>query len=409
MQNDAQSIAPPADVDSTIDAISDEIWDVVVVGAGPAGAVSAALAAERGLKVLLLEKSHWPRAKTCGGCLNHQAIALLRQMGLGQVLKQGMQVDRCVLHMRRQTATLPLPLGIAISRLALDSALVQAARSRGVVFAAGISAVLLPDIPYEQFRSIALHSDRGDRTVRARVMLACDGINGTSLNQERWARWDIARDAYIGVAATLPSDGLGLSPHAIHMHVGAGGYVGGVRYPDGSTHLGAAVSPALCRQAGGPQSVVADILHECNASPDLKVDKLKAIKWFGSAGLTRKRQSQGGHRVLAVGDACGYIEPFTGEGIAWALQSALEVIRLLPPPAGQWPANLPAQWQRVHQRTIAPQQRKCRMVRSLLRQPILSAHCMRLLGRFPSLAYWAGGSNRRMSAIRIPPAAGAFA
>ncbi|HSG47467.1 MAG TPA: FAD-dependent monooxygenase, partial [Longimicrobiales bacterium] len=67
----------------------DGAWDAVVVGAGPAGALTAALAARRGLATLLVERSAFPRWKVCGACLNPAGVAVLRWAGLDGILEGG--------------------------------------------------------------------------------------------------------------------------------------------------------------------------------------------------------------------------------------------------------------------------------------------------------------------------------
>ncbi len=95
-----------------------ERWDAVIVGAGPAGAVAAALLAHRGWQVLLLERSRWPRDKVCGGCLNAAALALLRDAGFATALRMAKpnRLHRLSLNIRRQKLSLALPEGLAIPR-----------------------------------------------------------------------------------------------------------------------------------------------------------------------------------------------------------------------------------------------------------------------------------------------------
>src|SRR5438094_692900 len=58
-------------------------WDVIAVGAGPAGALAARELARRGAAVLLVDRAAFPRRKVCGGCVNPWALATLAQVGLG--------------------------------------------------------------------------------------------------------------------------------------------------------------------------------------------------------------------------------------------------------------------------------------------------------------------------------------
>jgi flavin-dependent dehydrogenase len=58
-------------------------WEVVVIGAGPAGSIAARECAKQGLRTLLVDKAAFPRPKVCGCCLNANAMATLERLGLG--------------------------------------------------------------------------------------------------------------------------------------------------------------------------------------------------------------------------------------------------------------------------------------------------------------------------------------
>ncbi len=166
------------------------------------------------------------------------------------------------------------------------------------------------------------------------------------------------------------------------MNVGTGGYVGLARYGDGRTHLAAAIDPAQCRAAGGPAPLIQKILHECRVPIP---PQLHESKFHGTGLLTRQRAAIGGHRVLAVGDACGYVEPFTGEGIAWAIRGAREVVDLLPKSMNHWPTHLPEASAQRHRATIGTQQRWCRLLRRTLRYPSLASCTIALAAVLPGL------------------------
>ena len=105
------------------------------------------------------------------------------------------------------------------------------------------------------------------------------------------------------------------------MHLGAGGYVGLTRCGEGEVHVAAALSVKATRAAGGPVGKMMEILRETGVD----VSRMKVL---GTPLLSRRREVAG-NRVLAIGDACGYVEPFTGEGIAWALRGAVGAAELL--------------------------------------------------------------------------------
>ncbi|MBV8780300.1 MAG: hypothetical protein JO353_02780 [Phycisphaerae bacterium] len=184
--------------------------------------------------------------------------------------------------------------------------------------------------------------------------MACDGINGTSLSDQSWARWSIAPTSHIGLATTIRTP---LPSGEIHMRVGRHGYVGQVRSADGSVHIAAALDPT----AGSPAKLAAEIC-DCPA--------LATARWQGIGHLTRHRSQLGAERVLTVGDACGYVEPFTGQGIAWAIESAIEATSLLIE-ADTTTGSIRDKWQGRHRRTVARNQLACRAVRYSLRRPRL--------------------------------------
>src|SRR4051812_31019629 len=108
-----------------LDSAAGRVWDVLVVGAGPAGAMAAYQLACNGLTVLIVDKNSPPRSKVCGCCMNGAALAALRVAGLGDLPRSlGAQRLREVhLHVNKHSASLPLPVGVALSREAFDAAL----------------------------------------------------------------------------------------------------------------------------------------------------------------------------------------------------------------------------------------------------------------------------------------------
>ena len=143
-------------------------------------------------------------------------------------------------------------------------------------FLPATSATLLPCTETDDHRVLNLQNPTGSTTIRAKIVLACDGIAGTLLTNEPWAAWKVDPRGWMGVSTTLPNSffpplhvlrgrvGVGVlqrlsndvQPRAIHMHIAPGGYVGLVRLPDSRIHLAAALNPATCKSAGGPPPLV---------------------------------------------------------------------------------------------------------------------------------------------------------
>jgi flavin-dependent dehydrogenase len=270
----------------------------------------------------------------------------------------------------------------------LDARIVAEAVRRGCEFVAGAAATLLPDNGEEPFRLLRVRNGDETATIRAGVVLACDGIGGTLLAREKWAKWRVARNAWIGVAATCSAGPWEVEPGAIHMHVGNSGYVGMVRMGEGQVHLAAALSPTACRNVGGPDEMVIKILQQSRGSIAQNWN-LPRIR--GTAALTRRRHCLGGRRVLAIGDACGYVEPFTGEGMAWAAMGAREVVNMLPAPGEAWPMDLPQRWRRRYHDVIGRKQNWCRTMRPLMRSTAIAPTIISAANAFPGIVNWIAG------------------
>ena len=352
--------------------IGDAMWDAVVVGAGPAGAVSAYLLARRGRRVLLLEKSAWPREKVCGGCVNAAAVGMLREAGLGEVLRGGVRLNQFLLSVGKRELAVELPEGVAISRAELDARLVIAAQQAGVRFVARAAVKLDWANVGEDFRHLRVMSEWREISLRARLVLACDGIAGTVLESEPWAGWRVARDAWFGVSTMVEGDLIARG--TIGMRVGRGGYAGLVRMADGRVHVAAALDPAACRAAGGPARMVGRIVGA----------SLDDSRFQGTGLLTRRRVKLGGHRVLAVGDACGYVEPFTGEGIAWAVRGAVAAAEILAGEARVWEPEIVATWEERHAAVVRTHW--CRALRRLARWPMAAGVGVTIGNILPAVA-----------------------
>ena len=123
---------------------------------------------------------------------------------------------------------------------------------------------------------------------------------------------------------------------------------------------------------------------------------LAAGPWRGTPGLTSRPERIGAERLFVLGDAAGYVEPFTGEGIAWALTSARALCPLALRAVERWDPGFPALWAALHRRALGPR-RLCHASARLLRSPLLTGVLVRLLAK---RRRWPGPSLRRSTAIR---------
>lgn len=361
--------APPSTNGSTT-------WDVVVIGAGVAGATAARLAARKGLEVLLVDQRQFPRYKVCGGCLSPRAVALLAASGITDLRCQlnALPLEQFELLFRGFQTQLPLTGGLAISREELDALLVQRAVDSGAIFSAGTRARVLPSDDNAPCRLVELTADGTTRPVEARAVILASGLAGSQEDVPTHS----AHHSVVGLGTThhpLPF----LQTGVVRMHVGDSGYLGMVRVDDQRVNLAASIKLSRLRDCGSAQAAVEALLEETNSAGPWAAD---VQHWKGTGPLSRQRQ-KAEHRLFAVGDAAGYVEPFTGEGMTWALQSGMLAVQSLPASVRDWNSETESRYEAEYLRLISGPQRRCQRVAGLLRYRWLASAAFRLLHAFP--------------------------
>ena len=341
-------------------------WDAVVIGAGPAGSVTAREIARRGKSVLLLDRATFPRRKVCGCCLNRHALEALATVGLGSLPARlgAVPLMNAKLSANRRMADVALPVGAGLSREAFDSALIAEAIAAGVTFSPSTQAAIGDVIG--QTRVVRA----GSQELRARVVILADGLTSRVPSA-------IKSGSRIGAGAIFDDGPEFYAPGTIHMATGPGGYVGVVRVEGGKLDAAAAFDAKSVSEVGGIAQA-AEVLLARAGWP-----KLPEGSWKGTPALTRQPKEIAGERWFAVGDAAGYVEPFTGEGMAWAIVGGAAVAPLA---VQSWHTGLIAEWNRMHFRAIGRRQRACRAVAAVLRWPGICSLAVRLLSSAPKLA-----------------------
>jgi flavin-dependent dehydrogenase len=355
-------------------------WDAVVIGAGPAGAIAARQLALQGLQVLLIDKARLPRDKVCGGCLGGAALATLRSVGLGHIPAKLGGVPLRTFELASEGAVAAMPIGrrMAVSRAALDGALVREARRAGATVCDQTQGLLSADVD-SQSRSVLLRSHGGEARVRAKVVLIATGLSPS--HPPFVTR--VPSRSRIGLGALVDAAQCPIPPGALRMACSASGYVGVTAVEGGHVDVAAAVDSRDLAAARSPAALINHILNEAGFPC---VDEAEDVPWRGTPALTRRAKPLGTYRCLLIGDAAGYVEPFTGEGIGWAMQSAVLATSLVSDRLDAWDAETPARWDRVYQQTLARHQRSCRLISQLLRSRPLRQLAIWSLRHAPALS-----------------------
>ncbi len=131
----------------SLESAASKNWDLIVIGAGVAGAGFAIQTARLGMKTLLVEAKSFPRDKVCGGCLNQRSQAALRRLNVWpELLKCGFQSIRHVdLRVGKTRGSWAIPELYCVSRRTLDEVLVRAAIRAGADFLSETRAFLVND------------------------------------------------------------------------------------------------------------------------------------------------------------------------------------------------------------------------------------------------------------------------
>lgn len=300
------------------------VWDVVVIGAGPAGASAAYAAAVQGRRVLLLERSELPRYKTCGGGI----IGLSRDaLPDGVELPLRDRVNAVTFTMRGRlgrTRRSRRTLFGLVNRAELDARLAEAARGAGARLRTGVTVARVeqhgPDVPDR--RTVAVHLADGEK-VLARAVVGADGSAGRTSSHVgvELEQVDLGLEAEIPVPPEVADDWRGRVLIDWGPLPGSYGWV----FPKGDTLTVGVIS------ARGDGAATKRYLEDFTARLGLAGFEPS----LSSGHLTRCRAhnsplSRG--RVVVCGDAAGLLEPWTREGISYALRSG----RL----AGEWAVRI---------------------------------------------------------------------
>jgi geranylgeranyl reductase family protein len=302
--------------------------EVIVVGGGPAGSVTAALLAERGHRVLLLDKAHFPRHKACSEYVNPAGTRLLAALGLERELDAlgAHRMEAMLIHapggqrfLADFAAAAPGGHAIGISRYRLDALLLDRARGAGVQVREGAH---VRDIVREggRVRGVVAAIGGTRESLHASLTIGADGRHGAISRAlgldvpRRWPRRTGLVAHFEGVA--------GLDRWG-EMHVTGGGYVGLAPLESGLANI--AVVAASEDVAGRPGSLEAFFAERLAAIPAVTAKLVGATRVGGIRGvgpMARRARRVSGDGFLLVGDAANFLDPFTGDGIYEALRGA---------------------------------------------------------------------------------------
>jgi menaquinone-9 beta-reductase len=376
------------------------IYDAAVVGAGPAGAATAIHLVRAGMRVVLLDKAAFPRDKACAEYLSPACEPLLAELGVLDMLEAGNPA-----HLRGFRIYAPngsmfqadfaatcdgagrsiFETGLAVPRLRLDAALVEAARRAGAEVR-------------ERWRLAQLTRDEGvwrltpatfGPVIRARLLVAADGVHSTVAR--RLGLHVPARMRKVALVAHL-RDIAELADYG-EMHVAGRRYVGLAPLDQNATDCNVAMVVDEARD--GPKlagRAEAFLLESLPTFPRLRrrlAHIAVARRTLAVSRVCVRARRLSGEGLLLVGDAGGYYDPFTGEGIYRALRSAklAASVAIVALGGSTLDAATLARYDALSRKEFRGKRTVERIVQAGVQAPPLMNHFAAVLARKPAMAH----------------------
>ncbi|HEX9610198.1 MAG TPA: NAD(P)/FAD-dependent oxidoreductase [Candidatus Limnocylindria bacterium] len=300
--------------------------DLLVVGAGPAGSALAASMSRAGASVLLIESSRHPRPKACAEYASPRIIEELARIGLppDDWTDAAVPLDGMRLHAGGRATIVRYAdrsgprSAWGVERQMFDARLASHAAECGAELRVRSSAVRL-ETAGGRVRGAWIR-DRAtgrENLVTADWTVGADGVRSTIarlVGVERPVRFP----RRLGLVAHY-SGVDGLTDHG-EMHVGAGGYVGLAPVPGGELNVGMALP--LEGRLGSSRSRFEGAIAAIPAVAQRLAGARRVTPIRGAAPIGHRVSRVAGPGWLLIGDAAGFVDPFTGEGIHRALRSA---------------------------------------------------------------------------------------
>ena len=363
--------------------------DAIVVGSGPAGSATAAHLARAGASVAIVERARHPRPKACAEYASPKIVEELLRLGLppdrwtgdavaldGMELHVGGRVARIRYEDRRRART-----AWGVDRRSFDALLASHAAASGVDLREGVRAIGLV-VDGRRVRGVRIRATDGSTsTLHAPFVIGADGARSTVARLVGVER-PVAYPRRVGLVAHYTA-AEGLRDHG-EMHVGDGYYVGLAPTPGDELNVGMALPLDGRGSAEARFAAALDGLPEVAAR--LRGSR-RAGPIRGAAPIGHRVASVAGPGWLLVGDAAGFVDPFTGEGIHRALRSARAAATAIL--AG---GDVGAAYRGERRRAFAAKSALTWMIQGFLAAPPLLEHAVARLSSRPAVALRLGSA-----------------
>ena len=310
------------------------MYDVVIVGAGPAGTTAALYAHRLGLKCILLDKAVFPRDKICGDALSGKCVRIMRDLDIldevGQL--EGSEINRITfgspknkkfdVHLKGTSTNDNITTGFVIPREIFDNYLFEKA-DKVTETRQGFS---VKDLIIENDHVVGVKGktkNGNEEELRAPIVMGCDGYNSIVARKLGLYEMDMK---HTSVAIRCYYEGVKGLTDQIELHYVKEvnpGYLWLFPAGDGRANIGIGLSKSDAKKENRTLRQVLDEITQTDYFKDRFADAKRLerpVGWNLPLGSLHRKNHGNGYMLL--GDAAGLIDPFTGEGIGNAMVSA---------------------------------------------------------------------------------------
>ncbi len=310
--------------------ILDRSYDVIIVGAGPAGSSAAVRLCIAGLRVALIEQKKFPREKLCGEFISPECLTHFNELGVVPELDRsaGTALNETIFYTRngkgicfrsewfsdhKQTA-------LGLSRAEMDNALIRRANELGVDVHQETTA---GELIFDDGKVAGIKIKSGGKAASISAPIIIDAT-GRSHSLARRFKRDVEKRPAKFVAFKTHLNGAALTANACEIYCYNGGYGGCNRVESGLYNLCFIVSAKLVKQIGGDAD---DIMRQVvckNQRANNVLHSVEVVKPWLAVPIDRFGRAEliPASGLITIGDAAAFIDPFTGSGILLALESS---------------------------------------------------------------------------------------
>lgn len=371
-------------------------YDAIIIGGGPAGSSAAIRLADAGARVLLLEEKRMPREKLCGEFITPECFPTLARLGvMDRLIAAGAQrITRLTLSVSTgRSVHTPIAKmsdisewALSLSRGRFDQILFERAREAGADCLEGVVVrQCLFDGPAPRGVEAITLPEGKQVEYLAPLVIDASGRNSRLMVDHRERVGGLPGSRLYALKAHLA--GVEAITDQVELYFFPQGYGGLSRVEAGLVNLCFIAAERNVRQAGGDGSKIVRQTIMKNRLARERLANFEVVgKWLSTGPLTfgKRRLSQNG--VIAIGDASGMIDPFTGTGIQMALRTgelAAESITEAEPYAP--PDRILTSYRARYDNEFGSRMRVAGFLRSAAFSPATANFFARILARMPRL------------------------